>query len=220
MNTTIQPTASIVEMPPGERRKISHLPIAPHQVAYSKYFYCDLYTGTAAALIAAGIVEENMLPGSPGRNKVSVTIGKRKEPGYIYILRRGKRYFDVTKGISSAECRRRAKPVAQQRAAALHESLKDEATYALRFYLSALRTKLMPDDGGGFDYGTLCDFERLAEEMEGVLQNGVVVQGLESDQAATGSGIPAYKEDAPLQAFLQRMAGDLSLVAHETPEDA
>lgn len=84
----------------------------------------DVYTGTAAALIKAGIVEEHMLPGQPGRNKTCVTfkgppgLGRYGE-GYVQIKRHGSK-FSVRKCVSAEETARRMaeqETIAQQSAA-------------------------------------------------------------------------------------------------------
>lgn len=71
----------------------------------------DTYIGTAAALIAAGIVEEHVLPGQPGRNKMSVTFqGEERgrcRPGWLQIKRVRSKKFEVIVGVSLEERERR-----------------------------------------------------------------------------------------------------------------
>lgn len=59
----------------------------PNGVKVERFGWGDYCTGTAAALIAAKLIEECDLPGQPGNNRLSVTRGDRREPGYIQIRR-------------------------------------------------------------------------------------------------------------------------------------
>ena len=83
--------------------------------------WSDMVTGTAAELVAAGIVTADMLPGQPGRGKVMCTYmnglqqGQGSQTGrsdvanesYRQIMRRGKDRYQVRMGISPAELARR-----------------------------------------------------------------------------------------------------------------
>ena len=92
------------------------------------YGRCDEIVGTAAELVAAGLVRLEELPGQPGRNKTMCTYrGEVQLPkgsqvargqtsalcGYRQISRRGKDRYRVLLDVGDAEAARRA---AQRRA--------------------------------------------------------------------------------------------------------
>src|ERR1700674_4137988 len=85
--------------------------------------YGDIFTGSAAALVAAGIVQQDQLPGQPGMNKYTITLnghgghgGRYKDPGpdYLQVGRRGA-LFRVIKGITKEERERREAERKKQR---------------------------------------------------------------------------------------------------------
>lgn len=85
----------------GKNRRSEEKPLE-----YSQWWWCDRWAGTADQLVEAGVVEKHMLPGQPGRNKSSVTFGKKGNgygPDYVQIQRRGRYLFTVRKGISEEE---------------------------------------------------------------------------------------------------------------------
>jgi len=88
----------------------------PAGIEKRECFWADFFTGVAADLVAAGVVEEHMLPGQPGRNKTSVTLGRRGDPDDIQIRRLSKKRFKVRKGIPAEERRRRREELEQEHA--------------------------------------------------------------------------------------------------------
>lgn len=130
------------------------------RIEVSKHFPdYDVYEGAAADLIAAGIIEDNMLPGRPGRNKTSVTIKDddslgKYGPGYIQI-RMHKDYYQVRKGIGRAEsARRRAEYQAAEEAdtkikkvATPAEQIQSQVSMALRLLNHSLETARTPISG-------------------------------------------------------------------------
>jgi len=76
-------------------------------VRIERHWWGDCFTGTGEELVGLGVVTADMLPGAPGRNKWSVTFGKRGKPGHIRIIREGKYRFNVSRRISDEEIERR-----------------------------------------------------------------------------------------------------------------
>lgn len=88
---------------------------------YKRYSRCDFVTGTAAELVAAGIVTVDMLPGQPGTGKTMATYmnGRRVKVGarvteereknetYRSIRRKGKDRYEVLVVLPPAEVERR-----------------------------------------------------------------------------------------------------------------
>jgi hypothetical protein len=91
------------------------------EVRKTEYSWKDVYTGTAVALIKAGVVEEHMLPGQPGRNKTSVTFNGKSDADYMQIARRGPNVFIVRKGIGEEEHKRRSRLFEERIAANLRK---------------------------------------------------------------------------------------------------
>lgn len=84
----------------------------------NSYPWYDVVTGSAAELVAAGIVTADMLPGQPGMGKVMCTFvgGQRvrqgsyvrgNDPSYRQISRTRKDFYKVLVGIADAEIDRR-----------------------------------------------------------------------------------------------------------------
>jgi hypothetical protein len=90
--------------------------------------YFDTYIGTAAALVLAGIVRQDQLPGQPGRGAMSAAYladGSPKKrgstlcvslPGTLRIVRTGADRFRVTLAVSEPEQQQRSHVAALQRA--------------------------------------------------------------------------------------------------------
>lgn len=96
-------------------------------VRVTEYLYNNEYSGTAEALISAGLVRANQLPGQPGMAKSCVTFydDKRVAPGkqserdekFLRIQTAGKK-FTVTQGVSKeVEADRRLIAIAERKAA-------------------------------------------------------------------------------------------------------
>lgn len=83
-------------------------PAVPAGLTYSEDGYGDRYIGTAEALIAAGLITANQLPGQPGQNKMMCTFYagvqvrkgsyRQRDEHYLSIRRIG-RNFEVIKGV-------------------------------------------------------------------------------------------------------------------------
>lgn len=92
--------------------------IAPG-VVKTEQVWGDVYTGRAADLEAAGLVQRDQLPGAPGMRKTRVVVGadgmvalrlverKYQQPGAKSIERRSAKTFMVTVTLTSAERTRR-----------------------------------------------------------------------------------------------------------------
>jgi hypothetical protein len=205
--------------------------IRDDQVAHEKLPDCDSYTGTAAALISAGIIEEHMLPGQPHRGKKIAVIegpdGEKWAPGYVEIARKNARLFEVKAGISVEECDRRHMllqdeqaaqkfEAAQQREALelselprSHQHYRESCMKTLRAHLSIVRdTAIAPNKFSGFhfDSETLRAFDSAVNELLKTLYRG----GTILDQAAQERRVveirsESSKANMPLQNFLQNI---------------
>jgi len=81
-------------------------------VEHWKGLSADFFSGTAEALIEAGIVRADQLLGAPGRNKTCVTFNavsrvSEATEHYLKITRRGARRYNVTWGLPVEERARR-----------------------------------------------------------------------------------------------------------------
>lgn len=78
------------------------------EVRKTECYWGDYYQGTAEALVNAGLVEMHMLPGQPGRNKVSITFDRRRDEveGISKITKQG-RIYTVFVRVSKEERDRR-----------------------------------------------------------------------------------------------------------------
>ncbi len=92
---------------------------------FREFWWCDEYTGTADALVAAGLVRREHLPGAPGMRLQTVSLGADGSPcpgarnspymkaqGAKLIERRGK-CFSVMVVVSAQESERRRKAESQ-----------------------------------------------------------------------------------------------------------
>lgn len=173
----------------------------------------DRYFGTADALIQAGIVEEHMLPGQPGRNKVCVTLnGKRGQqaggPGYIQIQRTGKNRFVVTKGLDQAEQERRTaerdakeeaeraarEEKARRDALPLYDAPQEAAQVWARFFWSLygwVQFREQTRDGKqlGFSDKTLKQITAAARDLYWLIRNAPVIEF----NAPESEGVPVGK---------------------------
>ncbi|MDB5772185.1 MAG: hypothetical protein JWM42_2559 [Burkholderia sp.] len=210
--------------------------IRDDEIAYEQLLNCDSYAGTATALIRAGIIEEHMLPGQPGRGKNIALIegpdGKRWAVGYIEISRKSARLYDVKTGIPGAECVRRelaqqsllqadqsAKQVeaAQQRESMelselprSHDQYREACVKTLRAHLNIVRDTALAANrfsGYQFDTAALREFDKAAIELLKTLYRGGTVY----DPALQERRIVEIKSQSsrlnmPLQNFLQSLS--------------
>ena len=82
-------------------------------VTLKKTPWFDRYTGTSVALVAAGLVRPEQLPGAPGMPKAGVTFynGRRpakgvprvKDETYVNIVAVSRELFDVRRGLNAKE---------------------------------------------------------------------------------------------------------------------
>lgn len=223
-----------LEPMPTERRKGKRL------LQRGVIFYYDAYHGTyfkgpASCLLAAGLVQYHMLPGQPGRNKTSQTIAPSEVPNgrEIKVFRRSTYLFEVYLPYPREEQQRRLEKMHEERQPpartapvkpnvqlkSKEQAFKDDARSMLKCCLRAVRCSLMQDeeDGLQFDESTLIEFERLAEEMEVLLSDD---EHLKVCNASISSEdrLDMAKKDLQLQAFLQTVALDNSLVKSERRE--
>jgi len=88
-------------------------------VTRTECIWGDEYVGSAAALIAVGLVDRDQLPGQPGRGKTMCTYydgrpinqgvsNTPRDERYLRVQRRGKDLFEVRKGLPDGERQRRA----------------------------------------------------------------------------------------------------------------
>jgi hypothetical protein len=219
--TSPTPTVTFVEMDSWDHRTIRGL--KENEIGRYRTPYADMYFGTSAALIAAGLVEEHMLPGQPNRNKVSQSFpsqdGRKWGIGYLQIFKQNSRIFQLRKGISKDEERRRIAAAGRARQAKEDKQFREAVLESFHLHLGIVRMKLVNKQGYGYDDETLGEFERVAEQLEDVLRDGDIAHGLEDeDLADVEENAPACKADASLQSFLKSVTSDLSLVKNEKPE--
>lgn len=116
----------------------------------------------------------------------------------------------------------------RQRAIKLRHAFKEKACSGARSALGLAKAYLIEAElcrAGSepgklrFDDETLCDFERVAAELEDILHKGEIRSDDDDDEEAiVAASAPACRADIPLQNFLKSVTSDLSLVEHEKPE--
>lgn len=85
------------------------------RLEYEEYWWGNLWKGSAEALIVNNVVQEDMLPGKPGRNKYSITMGKRNTASYVQVQILRKNLYSVTKHITDEELAIRKESLDKQR---------------------------------------------------------------------------------------------------------
>jgi hypothetical protein len=205
------------------------------QIACEKLPEWDVFEGPALALIRAGIVEEHMLPGQPNRGKDLVVIegrdGEKWATGYIEIVRKGERWFQVKVAIDPEEGGRRrqaehrrlqAEEAAKKLAAAqerealelaelprTHRQYRESCLKTLRAHLNIVRdTAVAPNRFSGFCFNetALRAFDKAATELLKTLEHG----GTLFDPAAQERRVIEIRSQSsrvnmPLQDFLQKV---------------
>lgn len=228
--TSPVPGIRIIERPPrakGERWKLGE-----DEIAVEKLLDCDVYAGTAAALISAGIVEEHMLPGQPNRGKRKVTVvapdGKKQGPQYIEISVKNSRLLEVKVGVTEQERARRqaarersleadkaAKKLqaARQREALelselprSHEEYRNGCVKTLEAHLNIVRETAIAANkysGFHFDANALHAFDKAAKELVRILAQGrTLFDPAVQERRIIEIKSQSSKADMPLQNFL------------------
>jgi hypothetical protein len=107
----------------------------------------------------------------------------------------------------------------RQREIKARQDFKEKAFKGVRAGLSFAKSYLFEIDGYRFDDETLCDFERVAAELEDIVRNGEIRSESDGDEEiAANDSSSVRKSDIPLQNFLRSVTSDLSLVENERPE--
>jgi predicted DNA binding CopG/RHH family protein len=214
----------------GERWKLGD-----NEIAYEKLSDCDMYAGTAAALISAGIIEEHMLPGQPNRGKRTAIIltpdGKKQGREYIEITLKNSRLFEVKVGVSEQESARRqaarerlleadkaAKKLqaARQREALelselprSHEQYRNGCVKTLEAHLNIVRdTAIAANKYSGFyfDANALHAFDKAAKELVKTLVQGHTrFNPAIQERRIIEIKSQSSKADMPLQNFLMNV---------------
>ncbi|MDB4873337.1 MAG: hypothetical protein JWL97_4341 [Gemmatimonadales bacterium] len=113
-----------------------------------------------------------------------------------------------------------AKKLDQQKDVADRKDFKDRAVSNLLYMLGLARRRFVEPGKYSLDDDSICEFERIAEQLESVI-TGAEVHGvdiLEIESPAESS--PTVRlADCALQRFLRDVSCDMSLVENEKPED-
>lgn len=81
--------------------------LGDQEIAREEFPWGLMLWGTADALVDAGLVQRELLPGQPGQNRFSCTIGERGTPGAISVMKRSARIFQLSLPFSEEERRRK-----------------------------------------------------------------------------------------------------------------
>jgi hypothetical protein len=113
-----------------------------------------------------------------------------------------------------------AKKRDQQLDAVARKDFKDRAISNLRYMLGVARMRFVELGKYSLDDDSICDFERIAEELESLI-TGAEVQRLDLPeiQSPAESSPTVRLADCALQRFLRDVSCDMSLVENEKPED-
>lgn len=211
----------IYDLPPSSEYKVTtarrpRRKRIPDGVIYKmEYYHAVYFTGTAETLIAAGLVEEHMLPGQPGRNKTIQRfppIDDNYKEG-MRIARMSNSTFQVGFPFSIREQEQsHAAALAEREAELRAAESKANAVNARKGLSMALNIARRYLDGYCCDESTLAEFECLAEEMEDLLREDKPQNTVPADRIAAAKGNPQ------LQAFLQAAVRNLSLVEGKRQE--
>jgi hypothetical protein len=185
-----------------QREQSAALTITPTDLGleHSQSGWGDHYVGTAEHLIAAGLVNADQIPGTPGRNKFTCTFidgvpikrgaNCRRDEHYLSVRRVGKHRFEVVKGVSDtvnkarAAAREEARRLkakkdfdAQLREASSKASIHDFREFCLRH--SRLEWAL--DGGDGlylfrFSDGARKRIDSLTRQIEKIIFTAQVVR--------------------------------------------
>lgn len=196
------------------------------------YCSCIGFIGTASTLIAAGVVEDHMFPGQPGRNKVSQRfppLNASYKKGLL-ITQISRRAFEVSVPFAHTEFLQRRDAWNEKQLATRWEptstatprkketKTRDKARSLTHFSLKMIRNALLDeDDNLLFDESTICQFEQLAAEMESLLEDDEPAAN-DVTTSNPDSRVTAARNDQQLQSFLRAAAHDSSLIDSEKPE--
>lgn len=190
---------------------------APEGVRVERCSTCDTFIGTAQALVAAGLVRPDQLPGQPGRPKVSARydaegalIGRHARPvggaSFLRINRTGRDCFRVVRYPSAPEVaqRREAERLqwAAEEARATVERLEskfgqpDDFRELARDNFDLASRMLMNACGNGksapmplrFSDSALTELSALLSRMRLVVENGAIVPNPDFEWTAAPAG--------------------------------
>jgi hypothetical protein len=114
-----------------------------------------------------------------------------------------------------------AKKRDQQLDAVARKDFKDRAISNLRYMLGVARFRFVEPGKYSLDDDSICDFERIVEELESVIAGAEVRRiNLPEIESPAESSPTARLADCALQRFLRHVSCDVSLVENEKPEDA
>jgi hypothetical protein len=114
-----------------------------------------------------------------------------------------------------------AKKLDQQKDVAARKDFKDRALSNFRYMLRVARVRFVEPGKYSLDDDSICEFERIADELESVIA-GAEVQRVDIPEieSPTESSPTVRRADCALQRFLRDVSCDMSLVEDEKPEDA
>lgn len=188
--------------------------------------YAESFTGTAEALVAAGIVRPDQLPGAPGNPKTMVTYrdgvrakGSRiRGPGHLQVFKIGQR-FRVVICLAAQEAERRAdlrhaqiereRQQERERAREAFLSDTDSLRFQLRATLRMLTTLVSDHTEGDHERGDAQFFCQVAPEGAGHVLDALsgLSEWAESVEitpvSRTHINAKAARSDPQFQAFLQ-----------------
>ncbi|RZI41502.1 sigma-70 family RNA polymerase sigma factor [Herbaspirillum sp. HC18] len=107
---TVNRMPRVPHLPRPARPKFPMVESMPGGISVHRFLTHDVYNGDATALVAAGVIEDGMLPGRAGRPKKKVTIKfLRPVDGvrYIQLIERAPGHIEVRKAVPNVEADRR-----------------------------------------------------------------------------------------------------------------
>ena len=192
-------------------------------VSFEQTLNADRYTGSAEALVAAGLVRREQLPGEHGRGKTLCTYYKdrpvrkgehvQRDEHYLQVLRVGKQ-FRVVKGIPKREQQSRRETaqaqLAEQRIKADVEALGQMKPEVFRVLMADQVRKLVVLLGTNVDgekqkVGPVYAYSLSRSAWRQILPKLVeVVEIIESSDLCAGPDLSLLRArgDASFQAFL------------------
>lgn len=170
-------------------------------VTVQELYWGRIFRGDEAALVAAGLVQSEWLPGKPGSNKVSITVvfedgkarllvgkGRGTSRGdYIKIMREGKDRYLVSKKYSHAEIEsrdiqdkiREARDKEAKKMAELpanFNAYRAEILGVAEMFLDGIRIVATSPENSGYSFAHdfLAVFDIAAGQILGAIQTGKI----------------------------------------------